>query len=383
MKKKVLFLIRSLEGGGAEKVLVDIVTNLNKNKFDITVMTCFDRGIYIDKIKNSNVNYKYLFKNLKPSTNLIGKLNNIIKIKIQDIILKLSPSIIYKMFIKETYDIEIAFMECLSTRIISGSKNSYSKKYAWVHTDLIKNNWGLKYYSDIEEQKRSYGVYDTIFCVSESLKICFHKVFGMEDKIKTLYNPIDENDILEKSLENIDDIKISNKFKIISVGRLNYKKGYDRLLEVHNKLIKKGYEYELLIIGDEVDFNKLNTFILENNLSESVKLIGFRKNPYKYIKKADLFLCPSRVEGLSTVVMEAIVLNRPILTTNCPGMEEILGNSEYGMIVNNDSDSLFRGIESIINDRALYNYYKEKSLERSQYIILEKSIKDIENSIQY
>ena len=134
--KKVLFFIDSLNGGGAEKVLTDIVCNIDKSKYDITVLTYWNRGIYVKDVKNiSNITYKTCFKELKVGKNIFKKIYNMIVIKLRENIAKLFPKQFYNIVIKDNYDIEIAFIEGITTKIISYSTNKNSKKYAWVHID--------------------------------------------------------------------------------------------------------------------------------------------------------------------------------------------------------------------------------------------------------
>lgn len=376
MKKKILFVIDILKGGGAEKVLVDTVKYLDKDKFDITVLSVFDGGKYVGEIKKY-AKYKFIFPQYK-SSNIINRISNSIKYRIAKFRLSsMNPSILYKKVIDEKYDYEVSFLEGYSVSIVNGSTNKESYKIAWIHTDLIKNPWSQNYYK-YKSEKNIYRCFNKIICVSEDVKKSFVEKFDIKENVEVRYNVINEKIILDRSKEDIDDINISNKFKIISIGRLSKEKGYIRLLEVHNKLLGDGFAYELWIIGEGEQKNEIKQYIIDNKLNESVKLLGFKSNPYKYLRKCDLFVCSSVTEGFSTVATEATILGIPIVTTDCAGMNEILGNSEYGLITENSIDGLYEGLKKILEDKNLYMYYKNQAKERSSYFKLEQRIKEIE-----
>lgn len=377
IKKKILFVIDILRGGGAEKVLVDTVKYLDKDKFDITVLSVFDGGKYVDEIKKY-VKYKFIFQEYN-FTNIINRISNSIKYRIVKFRLSsMNTSILYKKVIGEEYDYEVSFLEGYSASIVSRSTNKESYKIAWIHTDLIENPWAKNYYKYTSE-KNTYSKFDKIICVSEDVKKAFIEKFNIYINVEVKHNVVNEKIILNKSKEDVDDMKISNKFKIISVGRLSKEKGYMRLLEVHCRLINEGFDYELWIIGEGQQKRELEECINCNKLNNSVKLLGFKSNPYKYISKSDLFVCSSITEGFSTVATEATILGIPIVTTDCAGMEEILGKSEYGLITANSIEGLYSGLKSILEDKNLYSYYKNKAKERSNYFELEERIKEIEN----
>ncbi len=153
--KKILFLITTLGGGGAEKVLSTIVKNLDKTKYDITVMTVTDTGVYIDEVKKY-VKYKGCFKDRKPGRDLISKVKNYIYLNIVKEFLIKHPKIFYRIFIREKYDVEIAFLENVCSKIISNSSNIKSKKYLWIHIDLEKSNWVRNQFKGFDEQKYIY-----------------------------------------------------------------------------------------------------------------------------------------------------------------------------------------------------------------------------------
>lgn len=387
-----MFLIHALGAGGAEKILVNIANGMDKEKFDVTIMAVVNTGVFREYI-NSDVKYKYIFtfpfnkKSKKDNNenpgNVLSKSDSKLKIiaKLYTFFWKVIPiKIFYKMMIRERYDIEVAFLEGICAKIISGSTNKTSKKISWIHVDMINHEKSKAVFKNFNDEKNCYEKFDKVVCVSNTVKEQFLKRFNYdENKVIVRYNPIDKLDIIKKSNEKVDDLIKPNKFVFCTIGRLVKQKGYDRLLKVHKKLIDDGINYELWIIGEGNKRPELEKYIKENNLSNSVKLLGFKSNPYKYLKIADAFVCSSRAEGFSTVASEAVILEKPIVTVDCSGMKELLGeNSEYGLITENKEESLFIGMKSILTNSELYDNYRKVVANRGGIFDYNKAIKNIE-----
>ena len=368
MKKKILFLIESFAGGGVEKVFIDLINNMDISKYDITVMSIWDYGVRKKDLRK-DVRYKSIFPNIKGISRVF---HNFVE--------KSDGRLLYKLGIREKYDIEIAFIEGRATKIIGASSNPNSKKIAWVHVDLSNGHWTNKVFKNsILLEKDCYKKFNDIVCVSNSVKEGFKKLFGNDfENIHVKYNPIIASEVIKKSHEEITDIvKPKDKKLLVTSGRLNSQKGFDNLLEACNKLNKDGLDYELWILGEGWGRPQLEDLIIKYNLN-NVKLLGFKENPYKYIKQGDLFICSSRNEGFSLVIAEAMILGLPVISTNCSGPNELLNFGEYGFMVENKKDSLYKGLKEILNDEEKLKYYIEKSKERINFFYYRDRISDIE-----
>lgn len=374
-RRKVLFLAESLSGGGAEKVLSVLVKHIDKKYFDLTVCTVSDTGIYCEEIKQ-NVRYCSILGNAQ-NKSAIGKI--IYKIKYKAIYNILPMWLIYKIFVPKGYDVEVAFMEGYVTKLLSASTNKRSLKIAWVHTDLLKNPWtqNIKVFNNESKELICYAKFDKIVCVSDTAKENFIKKFGLKNVIR-IYNPIDKDEILRKADIPCEYPQSENCFKLITIGRLVPQKGYDRLLRVMKKIKEDGLKCNLLILGDGEMRVQLSNYIKKNNLSDYVILGGFKKNPYKYLRKADCFVCSSRSEGFSLVIAEAMMLGIPVISTYCSGPNELLGDGKYGLLVDNNEEDLYRGIKSIIEDEKLRMYYKQQAIIGGEQINLRKAMQQIE-----
>lgn len=368
MKKKILFLIESFAGGGVEKVFIDLINNMDISKYDITVMSIWDYGVRKKDLRR-DVKYKSIFPNIKGISKLF---HNFVE--------KSDGKLLYKFGIREKYDIEIAFIEGRATKIIGASSNPNSRKIAWVHIDLSQGHWtNMVFNKSLEKEKECYKRFNDIIFVSNSAKEGFKKLFGDDfDNLQVKYNPIIEGDVIKKSQEVVDDIeKPKDKKLLVTSGRLVSQKGYESLLEVCNRLNKDKLDYELWILGEGWARPKLEELIDKYKLS-NVKLLGFKENPYKYIKQGDLFVCSSKNEGFSLVIAEAMILGLPVISTNCSGPNELLNFGEYGFMVENTEEALYEGLKEILRDEEMLRYYIEKSKERINFFNYKDRINDIE-----
>jgi glycosyltransferase involved in cell wall biosynthesis len=361
---KVLFFIHDLSGGGAEKVLVNLVNNIDKTKFKVTILTMFDRGINKKYLK-PDIEYMYVFKRLFRGNQHLLKL--------------FPPDFLYKRMVRGKYDIVISYLQGATTRIVSGNNDKNVIKLNWIHTEMTKEKLTRSYRS-YKEYIECYKKYNGTVFVANSAKIFFEKETNLRNNNIVKYNTIETGEILKKSLEKIDDIEMDKELiNIITIGRLIKEKGYDRLLRIVNKFKKEGYRFHLYILGDGVLRDQFDDYINKQDLSDVVTIIGYKENPYKYLRNADLFVCSSYREGYSTVVTESLVVGTPVITTLCSGMEELIGSdSEFGLIVENSENALYEGLKRMITEDELVKYYRMKAVERSGSFKTESTVNEVE-----
>lgn len=374
MKLKLLFLIESLSGGGAEKVLSVLLKHIDKTKFDITLCTIVDTGIYAAEV-GKYVNYTSVLGNPQKK-GLLGKI--LYKI-LYLLIYRILPSqLIYTLFIPKKNDIEIAFVEGFCTKILSHSTNKKAQKIAWVHTDLINNHWITSVYKNEEEEKQSYQKYDKIIGVSNTATNAINRLYNINNAI-TLYNPIENDNIIKRANEFISLPSKIQSIRMVTVGRFVPQKAYDRLLRVINRLYENGYSIELWILGGGEQRPMLEEYIHTHSLNEIVTLWGFQKNPYPYLKHSDIFVCSSVSEGYSTAVTEALILELPVITTACSGMDELLLNGRCGLITENSENGLYEGIKHVLDNTNLLALYKQNILKHQERFLLSNQMTQIEN----
>ena len=359
---RILFLINNLCNGGAERILVNLSNKLADDGYDVTVRCLVNEGINKDYLSNK-VKYEYIFNKSFKGLNYLYKF---------------PKTFIYNKVCYGNYDIIVPYLHGVLTRIVSyGPKEQ--KKIAWLHANMEKSPF-IKGFRSKEEIQKCFSNYNKIVAVSEDVKNSFIKVSGIdENKVVVKYNTFDVDTIIEKSKEKVEKGIKNNCINICSVGKLEEVKGYKRLLKIYKRLSDKLPNTHLVLIGEGSQRKELEDYITNNNLNEQVDLIGFDSNPYKYVAKSDLFVCSSYSEGFSSVLAESTILQIPAITTDCAGMKEILGeNNDYGIIVNNDEESLYRGLEYLLTNKNELYYYENKVKERGTFFSTSNSVNGIE-----
>lgn len=364
--KKILFVIHDLHHGGAEKVLVNLVNNMDRKKFDITVMALFGGG----------VNEQFLKKDIK----LIVCHKRAVRGNSK--IMKLfSPQFLFSYYIKERYDIIVSYLEGPSARIVSGCSDKNTKLISWIHVEQHDRNTACIAFRNYKEALKCYRRFDCTVCVSEYVKKDFQNIFPVEKPVYVLYNTNETDQIREMAKEPVKDIVFKDdEIKLVGVGKLMPNKGFDKLARIHARLIKEGYKVHTYILGEGPERNKIEKIVDENGCTDTFTLLGYRTNPYKYVAKCDIFVCPSMAEGFSTAATEALILGVPVVTTRVSGMEEMLGkNNEFGIVVDGtDEDKLYEGLKVMVSSLKIREEYQDKAMERSKIFSKENTVSEVE-----
>lgn len=366
--KKVLFLIHDLGQGGAEKVLVNLVNNMDSQKFDITVISLFGGGVNEQFLK-PHIKYRSVFKKSFPGNSKIMKL--------------FSPKFLHKFCIKEKFDIEISYLEGPTARIVSGCPYEDTKLVSWIHVQQETKERLAGAFKSFAEAKNCYEKFINTVCVSEYVKQDFSSILDFDKPIEVLYNTV-ESDVIrnaskETNVKFIDD----NKLRLIAVGTLKQSKGYVRLLSVVKKLHFENLPVHLYILGIGPLQEELESIIQRDNISDCVTLLGYDTNPYKYVAKSDLFVCASFAEGFSTAATEALIVGTPVVTVEVSGMKEMLGeNNEYGIVTENNEEALYDGIKKILTTPGMLEDYAKRAEERGKYFSTENTTKAVEKMLE-
>lgn len=365
-KKKILFFLPTLGHGGAEKVLVNLVNEMNREKFSITVQTMFDTGIYREK--------------LAPWIRYIGGLpwyfpGNTHLFKC------FSPEILFHFYIRESYDLIVSYLEGPGARIVSACPEQTTKLISWIHISLDTEKNAKLSFRSFREAEICYGKFDKTICVSESVKEYFRKWFP-EIRTEVLYNTVDFREIREKMHEPVNDICFrKDEINICSVGKLIKTKGYDRVIPAVKRLRDEGIPLHIYHFGTGRELRNLKRAVYKNGLENCFTFAGFRKNPYKYMAASDFYLCSSRREGFSTAVTEALITGTPVIATDCAGSRELLGENEYGILTGNSTEGIYRGLSVMLKTDGLKEYYRKQAEERAQFFNSDQTVKKVEDML--
>ena len=365
---KVLFLIHDLGHGGAEKVLVNLVNHLDRSKFDITVIALFGGGVNEQFLK-PDIHYKAVFPKDFPGNSHVMKL--------------FSPRLLHRLFVKEHYDIEVSYLEGPSARIVSGCADRTTKLVSWIHVEQHTKQRASKAFRSYRESVACYRCFDRTICVSQTVKEDFLSIYPMLERVDVLYNTNETDQILALKDEPVEaDVFSEGEIRLCGVGKLMPMKGFDRLARIHKRLRDEGYPVHSYVLGIGPEKEKLEAYLAEHHLENSFTLLGYQTNPYKYVAKCDLFVCTSFAEGFSTAATEALIVGTPVCTVEVSGMKEMLGeNDEYGVVTENNEETLYQGIKRLLDDPALLAHYREKAKERGKVFSTEKTVAAVEKML--
>ena len=362
MKKKIRFLINTLAGGGAEKVLVDLLNLLDADRYEVSLVT-MTGGVHVARLA-AHIHYKCIVRTALPWLNrLLGK-----------IVMKLPPAVFAGLFLRGEQDVEVAYLEGKPTRYMAAKKCKAAKKLAFVHYDLSAKNMIAPLYKDSAECLAEYSGFSKVCFVSQSAKQGFEAAIGQLENGCVIHNINDYDRIRELASAATEEEYQTNGLKVVTVGRLTAQKGYDRLLRMVADLEKR-FSFELWILGEGEERAALEKLIAERDI-RCVKLLGYRENPYPLLKKADLFVCSSIFEGYSTAVTEALALALPVITTDCAGMDEILEQGKHGMIVENNEEALKAGLSGLFEDPEQMEKLRAAALAKSRVMTNEQAMRE-------
>ena len=362
--KKVLFFIHNLGPGGAEKVLVNLANYMDQSKFDVTVMTMFDEGVNRQFLK-PHVHYRYVFKRMfRGNSHLLALF---------------PPKLVHRRFIKEKYDIEVAYLEGPSARIISGCPDSDTKTVSWIHTQFSSKTRAVQGFRSMKDSTRCYSRFDKIIGVSKNVVDGMQSLYPHLKDVQVLYNTNETETIREKAAEPVELVK--GPVKLCTVGRLIPIKGFDRLLRIHNRL-RSEHNIHTYILGVGAEKAALEKYVTENGLQDQVTFPGYQTNPYKYVANCDLFVCSSHTEGFSTAATEALIVGTPVCTVEVSGMKEMLGeHNEYGIVTENDEEALYQGIKKLLDNPDLLAHYKKQAALRGDDFSTDNTVKAVEEML--
>lgn len=331
MGKEIHLFLYHIDLGGVEKAAVNFANELSE----------MGNKVFLHPIYKFNVNKFSIDQRVKVVPFLKFYFKGL------DRIMSLLPAkIIYKfMMIKyrnNNIDIEIAFQADIPAKIVAAS-NRNSNKFVWIH------GIGMIYESYYEK-------YDKIIFVGKDIRNHYIETMPEISKANStvLYNPIEVNNIRQLAKGEVSKEISFDKHTFISVGRLSKEKRFDLMIlaikEFNNKL-NDSEKVQLLIIGSGSEENYLKSIISNYNLEDCIKLLGFQKNPYKFLSRANTYLCTSDYEGFNIAVTEAATLGLPIISTDVYGAKEFLGeNNEYGIVVDNTEKDLLKAMEVMIDN---------------------------------
>lgn len=264
--------------------------------------------------------------------------------------------------VEKTYDVAIAYHAPDAVPFYYVIHNLQAdKKIMWLHFDIEKTNAVNPLAS------KYFHKYNQLFSVSRQVKDIFDRNYPeLIDKSEVFYNMVDVDDMIKKAKIGPSYTDGNDAVRLLSIGRLTYQKGYDRLLPVIKDLAIRGYHVKLYICGEGEQRGELESIIHDLNLESSVTLLGMQSNPYGYLNDCDIYVQPSRFEGYCTTTNEARVFAKPILVTDVCGMREQLEDHVTGSIVMENENAILDGLIELLESKELRERYRN-NLKRQNF----------------
>lgn len=362
---KIIIITNDLELGGIQKSLIDFLKYLTgSDQYEIDLVLWQKDGdlkeqlpLAVNVIQNE---YIATWKKIAEANSSAAKLKLFgayLKFSLYAKIVK-KPWLYYPK-VKKQYDIAIAYSQNGYPRFYTVDNVSATKKFLWYHHGSYDSTK-----REFELDQKYFEKYDKIITVSESNKKMLTEHFPQfENHFFVVPNLIASPEILLNSGQKVMDFKIEDGiFNFVTVSRFSKEKGIDLAIAVAKKLKKYGLKFRWYFIGQGETLDEITSEILKNQLENNCILLGSKKNPYPYMKGANLYIQTSYIESQSLTVYEALVLKKMIVATNLPALREALQDGELGILCEPNADDFVEKIIRILSDKNA-QHLLEKAIE--------------------
>ncbi|WP_078433515.1 glycosyltransferase [Metabacillus halosaccharovorans] len=366
-KKNILFVMPSLSAGGGEKSLINLLSQINFDLYNVDLFLFSKSGEFFTLLpKEVNV-IDPKVNHLIFTTTLIKSVKSFLKNKKYQLAYSrimftfknrtIKNSAISEQYswkylsasfdiLEKEYDVAIGYLEKSSIYFVVDRVKS-KKKIGWIHTNYANSGMDNRYDTPYFKQL------DNIVTVSQECANALKDNFPtLTNKIKVIFNIISPKVIKTLSKEDIQDSYLFEEgyINIVTVARLSEEKGIDQAIKSCKILVNKGYKIKWYVIGEGNQREKLEQLITINDLNNHFILLGIRENPYPYIKRADIYVQPSKYEGKSIAIDEAKILKKPIIVTNFKTAKDQIVCGVNGLIVEMSEECISLGIEKLIKE---------------------------------
>lgn len=336
MKRRVLIIHPSMEGGGAERVLLTMLENFDRNRYEITLVLLYGEGVFLKQIP-ADVEVKWLYKTAKGLFHRLVTHWYGIRNYFRDRRMR-------HLLDGRSFDVAVSFMEGGAAKLHLSFLDIAPRNVTWVHINMQKSRW-YSFWIRHNDAERFYRSVDAIAFVSDEAREAFNSLYDTNVFQMVVYNPVDEDAIVRKA-GSVNPVR-DRRFKIVNVGRLVDQKRQDRLVRAAKILKDKGLEFEIEIMGVGPLESQLKALVEGLGVSDCVRFAGFIENPFPRVKASDVFCLTSHTEGFGMVVVEALALGVPVISTRVTGVKEILANGG-GIFTGESPEEIAAVLESVI-----------------------------------
>jgi glycosyltransferase involved in cell wall biosynthesis len=368
---KIFFVISTLEGGGAERVMLNILKHINPDKFRPVLVLFERRGELLAELPP-----EIQVEILKRKRSRYG-LQWLIFLRLATLLRKEKPdAIVSFMWYPNLISLLAKLLSRSRCRAVVSERYSLSFSCEGRFTEFLRR-FAVRFF---------YPVADAVIVNSAAMAREFTQMFRFpEDNIVLIHNPMDIGRSNSLSREEVSHSWYQDKVPIvIAVGRLTRQKGYPYLLRAMKIVLSRGMDCRLVILGKGAEEEELRKLAAELKIDDRVALLGFQENPYKYLARSTLFVLSSLYEGFPNALLDAISLGVPSIATRCPtGPEEIVTDGVDGILVPPaDEKALADAIQRVLLDKELRNKLSGAGKKRAESFMVEEIVKQYENVIE-
>ena len=363
MKKKIIFVTKALWIGGIETALVNLLNHFNYDKYDVTLLVlkaelnmlkqihpkC--RVFIADRDETVSFQEKYRYSRLYYLTEEAENPSRLHKMMmwtvpvIQWVENRFYIRYIRKMMQGERFDTAVIYSDVAGETAVRAIRAD--KYLMFYHHGAMRH---------VYHDKMAYKKCEKIIAVSENqAKKLKEFIPAFANKVFVIHNLVDVAGILEKSNSIVSETFDSSKFHIVTVGRIAKEKGIDLAVCACAELVKKGVSgIQWWIVGGGPEAENIRDMIKQLNLEEYICMTGMKDNPYPYMKRSNLYVQPSRIEGYPMTILEAMILGKVVISTDNPGAREIITNDKMGVLCNCSPKAIADMIMRLMIDKKFF-----------------------------
>ena len=385
MKKKVIFVTKALWIGGIETALINLLNHFDYTKYDVTVLVLHAelnmasdlppscRLLVIDREKQYSFKKEYSYVKLYRLTEKPENPSKLHRMMLWAVpLIRWCETRLYIQYMREvmkneSFDTAVIYSDVVAEETIKAIR---AKKYImFYHHGTMRH---------VYHDKIGYKKCDKIVAVSEHQANNLKKfVPSSASKILVMHNLTDIAGIIEKSEITVSDTFDTSKFNIVTVARIAKEKGIDLAVRACAELVSKGfYEFKWWIIGGGPENKSILDMIKQLKLEDYIYMTGMKDNPYPYMKMANLYVQPSRVEGYPMTLLEAMILGKVVVSTDNPGAREIIINDKTGVLCDSSGEAIAEAVIRVENDKKYFTEI-ETNIQTINFDKMNKECMDI------
>ena len=336
-----------MEMGGVEKVILSMLNNLDKDKFEMTICLNINQGELRNEFPK-HVRKVYIAEGKESfSKNPVIQKIQLAKRKLKLNKAEKDPKIADRL-LNENFDVEIAPTYAAFSSVLN-STNKNSKKIGWFHSDITVP----KLQPLVPNILKQIPQFDYFIFGSQQTKDILIETYP---DLKIPENQVILNAIPIEELKQKSDAfkpEFTEKPTFVSVARLHSRKGFHKLIEAHARLLKDGFDHHITVIGDGDERENLKKQAEVLGVTKSFEFLGSLLNPYPYVKNADYFILPSESEGWPLIIADALILQKPIISTNVGGIPEMITHKKNGYLINYETEEMYEAMKKFLTQPEL------------------------------